>query len=182
MLGPPHRALISGHPPPSRCNSLHSRLPRLASHLLRFSLSQAELLPTRQRRHRMPWPPPPPTHRGGPLPDLPQLQSTPQLASPQRTEAPGPLPGCSRPPERHRRHLPPPPEAELRGRPASDHPSSTRTPPEVPLYFLVLLHHWPLVVSDSPRQNAAAFPLSAVMSDQGLDCLDLKSSRVLSAK
>jgi hypothetical protein len=101
----------------------------------------------------MPWPPPPPARHGAPLPDLPRLQSTPQLASPRRTEAPRPLPRRSRLPERHHRYPPPSPGAELRGRPASDHPSSTRTPPEVLLYFLMLLNPWPLDAGDRHRRK-----------------------------
>jgi hypothetical protein len=75
-----------------------------------------------------------------------------------------------------------PPEAELRGRPASDHPSSTRTLPEVHLYFLVLLHPWPLAAGDSLRRNAAASFLSSVFPNQGPDCFNLENSRVFSVK
>jgi hypothetical protein len=195
MLGPPRRALISDHPPPSRCDSLRARLPRL------------DPLPSFSTPYRCS-PTPPwcksftrPFHGRSPstvlcrrfgLPVDPAVQQLLPLADhSSRTTSPR---GSSwttalslfdpSMPEHHRHDQArsPPPEAELRGRPASDQPSSTQTPPEVHLYFLVLLHPWPLAASDSPRQNAAAFPLSFVKSGQGLDCFDLKSSRVLSVK
>jgi hypothetical protein len=68
-------------------------------------------------------------------------------------------------PEHHYRDQarpPLPPGAELHGQPASDHPSSTRTPPEVHLHFFVLLHPWPLVAGDPFHRNAAAFFLHSV--------------------
>jgi hypothetical protein len=102
-------------------------------------------------------------------------------------EAPGPPHRASSTPSmpEHRHHdqaRSPPPEAELNGRPASDHPSSTRTPPEVHLHFLVLLHPWRLAAGDSLHRNAAASFLSSVFPDQGPDCFDLGSSGVFPVK
>jgi hypothetical protein len=91
------------------------------------------------------------------------------LAGPHHLEeAPGPPHRASSTPSmpkhRHRdeARLPPPPGAEHRGRPASDHPSSTRTPPEVHLHFFVLLHPWPLAAADPFHRNAAAFVLPSL--------------------